>query len=68
MTKPFNEFEVQRAAALKAYRTAIRLKHSLAADAEIAETLPEVEREIDEALNQGSALMLDPSEIFGDSL
>lgn len=63
-TKPFDEFEVAKAAMLKAYRAAIRLKHSLAADAEIAETLPEIERQITEALNAGSPLALDPSEAF----
>lgn len=62
--KPFNEFEVKRAAALKAFRSAIRLKHSIAADAEIARVLPEVEEAIDTALHTGEPIALDASTAF----
>lgn len=62
--KPYDELEVIRAQMLKAWRSAIRLKHSLAADKEIAETLPEIERQINEALLNGSPLALDPSDAF----
>lgn len=63
-SKPFDEFEVKRAQMLKAYRSAIRLKHSLAADAEIAETLPRVEAEIDKALLTGEPLAITPANAF----
>jgi hypothetical protein len=57
--KPFNEFEVARAAAIKAARSAIRLKHSIAADEELARRLPEIEAEIDVALLTGEPFVLD---------
>lgn len=66
MVKPFNEFEVRRAAILKAVRSAVRLKHSLRADAELAETLPRVEAEFDQALNAGEVYSLDPASAFGE--
>lgn len=50
---------------LKAYRTAIRLKHSLEADTEINETIYAVEAKIDAALAAGKPLELDPGEVFG---
>lgn len=62
--KPFNEHEVYRASVLKAYRSAIRLKHSLRADAEIAETLPGIEAAIDLALNTGEPLAIDVATAF----
>lgn len=62
--RPFNEFEVRKAQMLKAYRAAIRLKHSLAADAEIAETLPEIEAQIDDALTTGERLELSIGQAF----
>ncbi len=68
MAKPYNEFEVYRAAALKAYRSAIRLKHSLAADAELAQVLPVVEAAIDLAMIAGEPLAIDPAQAFRDTL
>ena len=47
-----------RERALKAYKTAVRLKHSLAADDEIARTLPEIEAQIDAALAAGKPVMV----------
>lgn len=55
--------EIRKAAILKAYRSAIRLKHSLEADAEINETLPEIEDRIN-ALSGGEVLALNPGEAF----
>jgi len=66
--KPFDEFEVYRAGALKSYRAAIRLKHSLAADAEIAQKLPQVEAAIDLAYNSGEAIAINPASAFGELL
>lgn len=66
--KPYDEFEVKRAQALKAYRTAIRLKHSLRADEEIARTLPAVEAEIDAALLAGEPIAIGPVEAFEENL
>lgn len=66
-TRPYNEFEVARAQMLKAYRSAIRLKHSLAADAEIARTLPDIEEAINTALTTGQPLELDVAEAFREA-
>jgi hypothetical protein len=60
------ELEGQKADMLKAFRSAIRLKHSLRADAEIREMLPEVERTIDAALAAGEPLVLNPAIAFED--
>lgn len=59
-----SEIQRQKAAVLKAYRTAIRLKHSLAADDEIARTLPDVEDKINSALALGNVVELNPGEVF----
>jgi len=59
--------EIKKSAMLKAARTAIRLKHALAADAEIAQALPEIEREIDEALAMGERVELNPGSVFNVS-
>lgn len=66
--KETSEIQRQRAAVLKAYRTAIRLKHALAADEEIAVRLPEVERRMDDALARGESLELTVSQVFGDEV
>lgn len=66
--RPFNEFEVQRAAILKTWRAAIRLKHSLQADAEIAAKLPLIEERINDALLNGVAVELDAAQAFGENL
>lgn len=66
--KELTEIEIGKIAVLKAYRAAIRLKHSLAADREISQTLPEVERLIDTALQAGSPIELNPGEAFDATL
>lgn len=53
MTRSKDDIEVRRAALLKTARAAIRLKHSLAADAELNERLPALERAFDFAVQQG---------------
>lgn len=58
------ELQIRKAAMLKAARAAIRLKHMLAADAEIARELPLIEREIDEAMTDGRSLELNPAAAF----
>lgn len=58
------ELEQQKRSAIKALRSAIRLKHSLAADAEINEKLPEFEQQIDAALASGQPLELAPGSVF----
>lgn len=45
--------EVELAAVVKATRTNIRLKHSIAADKEINETIPEVEKAFYAAVQRG---------------
>jgi hypothetical protein len=51
----------------KVTRTLIRLKHSLAADVEINNTLPDTLTEFDTALQQGElkALQIELKEILG---
>lgn len=57
--KQYDEFESYRARALKVYRSSIRLKHSLAADEEIAQTLPQIQERIDRAILSGEPLAID---------
>lgn len=47
------EAELRRAGIAKTTRTLVRLKHSLRADEELNELLPETLREFDEALARG---------------
>lgn len=56
--------EIEKARMLKAARAAIRLKHSLAADAEIYERLPELEAQIDAALLTGRPLAFTVAELL----
>ena len=56
--------EVQKTRALKSARTAIRLKHSLLADEEINEVLPEIEDAFDEAVALGKPYKLDVASVF----
>jgi len=51
---------------LKAMRSAIRLRYSLLADAEIYRSLPELEKRIDAALAAGEPLELNPGSVFFD--
>jgi hypothetical protein len=53
-----SEAELQRALITKATRTIVRLKHSLAADREINDVLPERLDEFDAALQRGELLTL----------
>jgi hypothetical protein len=48
-----DDIELRRAALLKAARSAVRLKHSLAADAELNELLPRVETAFMQAVQRG---------------
>jgi hypothetical protein len=64
--KALTELEIQRAAMVKAARAAIRLKHTLAADRECYERLPEIHDKIDAALQSGEPFELDPSEAFSE--
>jgi len=65
--KQLTNLEIEKAAVLKAYRASIRLKYAIAADREIAETLPEIERKIDDALQSGTPLELNPGQAFDDN-
>lgn len=58
--------QIQKVKMLKAARAAIRLKHSLNADEEMYRRLPDLERKIDQALNEGKSLKLTTSEILDD--
>jgi hypothetical protein len=62
-----SEAEIERRKLAKAVRTAIRLKHSLAADREIAERLPEILEEFDRALTAGRAYRFDPRRLLEEA-
>jgi hypothetical protein len=64
--KATTDIEIQKTAMLKALRSAIRLKHSLMADREIAELLPMFEERINEALATGQPLELNPGTVFDE--
>lgn len=53
-----DEAEIQRAAITKVARTLIRLKHSLQADREINEAIPDAIQRFDTALAAGELLEL----------
>ncbi len=60
--------EMQRSRTIKAYRTLIRLRHSLAADEEINELIPDTLAQFDEALSNGELLELEfgVDDVLGD--
>jgi hypothetical protein len=62
--KQLDRLEVSRAAILKAVRANIRLKHALAADVEINDVLPELERRINDAIASGKPFELDIAEVL----
>lgn len=53
--------EMERARLIKASRTLIRLKHSLAADQELNDLLPDTLAEYDAAVGRGELLSLQAS-------
>jgi hypothetical protein len=65
--KQLTSIEIEKAAMLKALRSAIRLKHSLLADAELAAKLPELEERINASLAGGRALELTVGSIFDEA-
>lgn len=48
-----DDIALRKAALMKAARSAVRLKHSLAADAELNALLPELERRFDAQVQNG---------------
>jgi len=56
MTKQLDDIALRRASLLKAARSAIRLRHSLAADEELNEVLPLLETEFVAAVQRGELL------------
>lgn len=66
--RQLTELDIEKAAILKAYRAAIRLKYSMMADAEISRTLPVVEQQIEYARQSGDALQLDLAKVFSDNV
>lgn len=68
---PKDDIELRKRALFKAARSAVRLKHSLEADAELNEVLPQLERAFDSAVSRGVlpdvALMLRESNVLHDS-
>lgn len=71
MTSPKDDIDLRKAALFKAARSAIRLKHSLAADAELNDLLPQLERAFNSAVSRGTlpnvALMLREANALHDS-
>lgn len=63
-----SEAEMERARLVKVSRTLIRLKHSLAADQEINDTLPDTVAEFDEAYANGRLKRLQTglSDVLGE--
>jgi hypothetical protein len=59
--------EQERFAILKTARAAIRLKHSLAADAEINKKLPELDAAISRALQDGKTYALDIASVINEA-
>lgn len=51
-----DDIELRRSALLKAARSAVRLRHSLAADEELNEVLPNLERRFNDAIQRGVLL------------
>ncbi len=68
---PKDEIELRKRALFKAARSAIRLRHSLEADAELNELLPVLERQFDSAVSRGIlpevAVMLREANALHDS-
>jgi hypothetical protein len=60
------DVESRKASMLKAYRAAIRLKYSLLADEESRRVLPQLEARIDNAIQTGQPLELNPAEAFDE--
>lgn len=56
------EAELRKAQMVKTIRAAVRLSHSLEADAELNETIPEAEKQFDLSLQRG--VLPDPSDII----
>lgn len=58
--------QIEKARMMKACRAAVRLKHSLKADEELYQRLPELERRIDSALLEGKTLKIATAELLGE--
>lgn len=56
-----DKIDQSRANMLKVIRTAVRLKHSIAADEELNEVLPAAQKRFDDALQRGR--LMEPAEI-----
>lgn len=53
MTQHLDDIALRKAALLKAARSMVRLRHSIAADEELNDVLPAVERAFDKAVQTG---------------
>lgn len=65
--KTLTELELEKAAMLKAVRTAVRLKHALAADRELNEVLPKIENAINLAIASGEPFELTVGKLFDEA-
>lgn len=63
MPRKKDNIEMDLAAIIKTARTSIRLRHSLAADAEINERIPEIEKEYMTAVATGKKFSLKALEL-----
>lgn len=66
MTAQKTALQLQKAAALKALRTGIRLKYSLLADEEINRLIPALETRIDDAIASGRQLELTVGQLLDE--
>lgn len=68
---PKDDIELRKRALFKAARSAVRLRHSLEADAELNDLLPQLERAFDMAVSRGIlpdvAVMLREANALHDS-
>jgi hypothetical protein len=65
--KRVTDLQLDKAAMLKAARSAVRLKYSLMADAELARVLPDLEERIDLAWANQTPLELNVGDVFNET-
>ena len=64
--QPKSDVEIERAKMVKVFRAMVRLKHSAAADEEIARKLPALVARFDGALTRGEAFELTAADVLAE--
>lgn len=62
--RQLSPLELDKAEILKTVRALIRMKHARAADRELNKVLPEIEQDIDKAIQSGKPYTLDPRKVL----